>query len=132
METDKALLDRARKTAEALRCCGVYVFDKNCGECPACAEEPFPCPKMMPKSAAVIDALIARFVTVTAERDAVAADMKLIADAYRTAVCDDGICGLCDFDADHGENRRANECPGFKRDDCFQWRGQHGAGEGGK
>lgn len=31
----------------------------------------------------------------------------------------DLVCGLCQYDADHGEYGDANECPGFERDDCF-------------
>ena len=49
-------------------------------------------------------------------------NMKIIADTYREKNCDDGICGLCKFDADHGLDGYANECPGFETDDCFEWR----------
>ena len=33
---------------------------------------------------------------------------------------DDSVCGLCEYDADHGIDGYANECPGFERDDCFK------------
>lgn len=33
---------------------------------------------------------------------------------------DDSVCGLCEYDADHGIDGCANECPGFERDDCFK------------
>lgn len=57
-------------------------------------------------------------------------DMKIIADTYREKNCDDGICGLCKFDADHGLDGDANECPGFETDDCFEWRGPQEAEKG--
>ena len=57
-------------------------------------------------------------------------NMKIIADTYREKNCDDGICGLCKFDADHGLDGYANECPGFETDDCFEWRDPQEAGEG--
>ena len=56
--------------------------------------------------------------------------MKIIADTYREKNCDDGICGLCKFDADHGLDGDANECPGFETDDCFEWRGPQEPGKG--
>lgn len=31
----------------------------------------------------------------------------------------DYVCGLCQYDADHGEYGDANECPGFETDECF-------------
>lgn len=45
---------------------------------------------------------------------------------------DDSVCGLCEYDCDHGLDGLANECPGFERDDCFklkdeirrEWTGQ--------
>lgn len=33
---------------------------------------------------------------------------------------DDSVCGLCEYDCDHGLDGFANECPGFERDDCFK------------
>ena len=31
----------------------------------------------------------------------------------------DYVCGLCEYDTDHGEYGDANECPGFETDECF-------------
>ena len=61
--------------------------------------------------------------SVTAERDAAVRHMKIIADTYRENVGDDGICGLCEYDAYHGIEGYANECPGFESNECFSWRG---------
>ena len=81
-------------------------------------------------SPADIADLTARAEAAEAERDAAVEGMKIIADTYREKNCDDGICGLCKFDADHGLDGYANECPGFETDDCFEWRGpQAGKGE---
>ena len=33
---------------------------------------------------------------------------------------DDSVCGLCEYDCDHGLDGFANECPGFEWDDCFK------------
>lgn len=49
--------------------------------------------------------------------------IKSIADNYRVTVGDDGICGLCKYDADHGLDGYANECPGFYSSICFEWIG---------
>lgn len=35
---------------------------------------------------------------------------------------DDSVCGLCEYDADHGLDGYANECPGFEGSDCFRMR----------
>ena len=78
----------------------------------------------------VID-LTARAEAAEAERDACKADLKSMADWYRDSVCDDGICGWCKQDADHGLDGYANECAGFYKNDCFEWRGQQ-TGEGGQ
>ena len=72
---------------------------------------------------------LTRAEAAEAERDACKADLKLMADWYRDSVCDDGICGWCKQDADHGLDGYANECAGFYKNDCFEWRGQ-GAGKG--
>lgn len=61
----------------------------------------------------------------------VSADEVRIADTYREEFVDDGICGLCKFDSDHGLDEYANERPGFGRNHCFAWRGP-GVGEGGQ
>ena len=76
----------------------------------------------------VID-LTARAEAAEAERDACKADLKSMADWYRDSVCDDGICGWCKQDADHGLDGDANECAGFYKNDCFEWRGPQ-AGNG--
>ena len=76
----------------------------------------------------VID-LTARAEAAEAERDACKADLKSMADWYRESVCDDGICGWCKQDADHGLDGYANECAGFYKNDCFEWRGPQ-AGKG--
>src|SRR5574344_2874620 len=77
----------------------------------------------------VID-LTARAEAAEAERDACKADLKSMADWYRDSVCDDGICGWCKQDADHGLDGYANECAGFYKNDCFEWRGPQEAGNG--
>ena len=77
-----------------------------------------------------LQALTARAEAAEAERDACKADLKSMADWYRDSVCDDGICGWCKQDADHGLDGDANECAGFYKNDCFEWRGpQAGKGE---
>jgi len=58
--------------------------------------------------------------------DAAVEDMKNIVDAVREAHCDGTCCFACKYDADFsiGESGNyLNECPGFDRDDCFEWRG---------
>ena len=75
------------------------------------------------KSAAINKALHEQLAAVTAERDAAVRHMKIIADTYRENVGDDGICGLCEYDAYHGIEGYANECPGFESNECFSWRG---------
>ena len=63
-----------------------------------------------------------------AERELAAAkkDLKLIVDAVRETHCDETCCFACKFDCDTSitdSGCYANECPGFERDDCFEWRG---------
>ena len=70
-----------------------------------------------------LDAAADALAAVTAERDAAVRHMKIIADTYRENVGDDGICGLCEYDAYHGIEGYANECPGFESNECFSWRG---------
>lgn len=77
----------------------------------------------------VID-LTARAEAAEAERDACKADLQSMADWYRDSVCDDGICGWCKQDADHGLDGDANECAGFYKNDCFEWRGPQEARKG--
>lgn len=38
---------------------------------------------------------------------------------------DDSVCGLCEYDCDHGLDGFANECPGFERDDCFKLKDEY-------
>jgi len=70
-----------------------------------------------------LEKLLAKNSRLQAELDAAVSAMKSIADEYRKKVGDDGICGLCEYDANHGIDGDANECPGFERDDCFKWCG---------
>jgi len=86
--------------------------------------------RMEKDAADLIESLTARLAKSQRRERAAVEDMKSIADAYRAAKLDDGICGLCKFDADHGLDGYANECPGYERNNCFQWRGpQDGEGE---
>ena len=59
-------------------------------------------------------------------------DMKLIVDAVREEHCDETCCFACKFDCDTSitdSGDCACECPGFERDDCFEWRGPDEKGE---
>lgn len=47
-------------------------------------------------------------------------EMEEIFANIREKNCDDSVCGLCEYDADHGLDGYANECPGFEKDDCFK------------
>lgn len=81
-----------------------------------------------------IAALTARAEQAEAREKAAIADMKLIADNVRETHCDETCCFACKHDCDMSINDSGefnNECPGFDRDDCFEWRGQqeeHNAG----
>ena len=82
---------------------------------------------------AKIAELTARAEQAERERDAAKADMKLIVDAVRETHCDDTCCFACKHDCDMSINDSGefnNECPGFDRDDCFEWRGLPQEGEG--
>ena len=46
-------------------------------------------------------------------------EMALIFSDIREKNVDDSVCGLCEYDCDHGIDGCSNECPGFERDDCF-------------
>lgn len=74
-------------------------------------------------AAGLIESLTAQLAESQRRERAAAEAMKLIADEYREKVGDDGICGLCKQDADHGLDGYANECAGFYKNDCFEWRG---------
>ena len=99
--------------------------------------------EILPHASALIDLiqslkgtaieLTARAESAEAERDAAKADMKLIVDAVRETHCDETCCFACKFDCDTSINdsgEYGSECPGFNRDDCFEWRGQPQDGEG--
>lgn len=43
-----------------------------------------------------------------------------ICEGQRERHGDDSVCGLCEYDADHGLDGYANECPGFETDECFK------------
>lgn len=47
-------------------------------------------------------------------------EMALIFADIREKNVDDSVCGLCEYDCDHGIDGCANECPGFEKDDCFK------------
>ena len=47
-------------------------------------------------------------------------EMALIFADIREKNVDDSVCGLCEYDCDHGIDGCANECPGFEMDDCFK------------
>ena len=82
---------------------------------------------------AEVDALTARAEQAERERDAAIADMKLIADNVRETHCDETCCFACKYDCDMSTNDSgviANECPGFYKDDCFEWRGLPQGGGG--
>ena len=38
---------------------------------------------------------------------------------------DDSVCGLCEYDCDHGIDGSAFECLGFERDDCFKLKDEY-------
>jgi len=85
------------------------------------------------ESAELYEKSIARAEQAEKERDAAKADMKLIVDAVRETHCDETCCVQCKYDChmsinDSGEFN--NECPGFDKDDCFEWRGLPQDGEG--
>lgn len=50
----------------------------------------------------------------------VVTEMETIFAHIREKNVDDSVCGLCEYDCDHGIDGFANECPGFELDDCFK------------
>ena len=56
---------------------------------------------------------------VMAERDAAIADLVFIARTYPVALCDDLVCKFCV----HFQNAQTG-CPGWEKNECFEWRGQ--------
>ena len=98
--------------------------------------------EILPHASALIDLiqslhgsateLTARAENAERERDAAIEDMKLIVDAVREEHCDETCCFACKFDCDTSINdsgEYGSECPGFDRDDCFEWRGLPQEGE---
>ena len=55
-------------------------------------------------------------------------EMALIFADIREKNVDDSVCGLCEYDCDHGIDGCANECPGFERDDCFKLKEEYRKG----
>lgn len=47
-------------------------------------------------------------------------ELESIFSDIREKEVDDCVCGLCEYDCDHGLDGFANECPGFEKDDCFK------------
>ena len=47
-------------------------------------------------------------------------ELETIFSDIRERHVDDSVCGLCEYDCDHGLDGYAKECPGFERDDCFK------------
>lgn len=47
-------------------------------------------------------------------------ELEEIFSEIREKHVDDSVCGLCEYDCDHGLDGFANECPGFDCDDCFK------------
>ena len=77
-------------------------------------------------AADLIESLQAQLSASQRRADAAVEDMKLIVDAVREEHCDETCCFACAFDCDTSINDSGVpncECPGFERDDCFEWRG---------
>ena len=58
--------------------------------------------------------------SIKANMDEVLNELEMIFSDIREKNVDDSVCGLCEYDCDHGLDGYANECPGFERDDCFK------------
>lgn len=52
------------------------------------------------------------------------AELEGIFSDIRERLVDDSVCGLCEYDCDHGIDGSANECPGYERGDCFKLRAE--------
>lgn len=52
-------------------------------------------------------------------------EMEEIFSSIRMKLVDDSVCGLCEYDCDHGIDGYANECPGFEKDDCFKLKDEY-------
>ena len=80
----------------------------------------------------VIEAAERRFMEAEAraekgqrERDAAISELTFAVNQYRLFTTDIDLCGLCKFDLPPaGESGQTAECPGFYKDNCFEWRGQ--------
>lgn len=80
-----------------------------------------------------VERLEAQFAESQRRAQAAVEDMKRIVDAVREEHGDETCCFACKYDCDMsitGSGAYANECPGFDRDDCFEWCGPQEAGEG--
>lgn len=72
------------------------------------------------------DNAIFQLIRLKAERDKAVEDMKSIVDNVREEHNDETCCFACKFDCDMSITDAGdylNECPGFDKDDCFEWRG---------
>ena len=121
--------------AKALRVC--FAKTCACSECPfeheSCGDLEQLAADRLEAQEQTIAALTARAEQTERERDAAKADMKLIVDAVRETHCDETCCFACKYDCDMSINDSggfSNECPGFYKDDCFEWRGLPQEGEG--
>ena len=52
-------------------------------------------------------------------------EFEMILSDIREKEVDDSVCGLCEYDADHGIDGYANECPGYEKDDCFRLKDEY-------
>jgi len=74
--------------------------------------------------------LRAQLAESRAREQAAIADMKRIVDTVREEREDETCCFACKYDADMSitdSGAHANECPGFNKNDCFEWRGPQDA-----
>ena len=91
-------------------------FYKNRAEAAESAQETLRCTMVEYK---------ARAEKAEKERDGAVADLTFAVNQYRLFTTDIDLCGLCKFDLQPaGENGQTAECPGFYKDNCFEWRGQ--------
>ena len=52
-------------------------------------------------------------------------EMEIIFSDIREKNVDDSVCGLCEYDCDHGIDGYAYECPGYEKDDCFKLKDEY-------
>ena len=100
----------------------------RCSECPALGKYNHRiCKATIDKLAVnLIERLQSENTRLKAERDKAVEDMKSIVDNVREEHSDETCCFACKFDCDTSitdSGIHACECPGFERDDCFEWRG---------